>query len=271
MKYKFYIFTFSVLLFSCRQEKYPGFSKTEVEIFYKLEKFGDSEKKIEYGEYVKAVIVYFDYENKRTEEIPNCPDGTTIFLAEKDDNGRFCNALPFLSEGDSATIINDKLKTRTLIKIYRVLSEKEYREEKNKQKEFGELNEHENIEIYLKENCVTPDTFQNGVYIINKTVGSGHELKYGDKIQISYKGFFLNGRCFDSVTVKTPLEFKYGTEGQIIDGLNIALSKMREGGKTKIIIPSHLAFGEQGSSTGIIPPFCPLIYEVELIKVITNE
>ena len=44
---------------------------------------------------------------------------------------------------------------------------------------------------------------------------------------------------------------------------------MKEGDKTKIIIPSQLAFGEYGSSTGLIPPFTTVIYNLEIIKVRT--
>ena len=42
---------------------------------------------------------------------------------------------------------------------------------------------------------------------------------------------------------------------------------MREGEKAKIIIPSQLAFGENGSSTGIVPPYTSVIYEVTMLKV----
>jgi FKBP-type peptidyl-prolyl cis-trans isomerase FkpA len=42
---------------------------------------------------------------------------------------------------------------------------------------------------------------------------------------------------------------------------------MKEGERSLFIIPSKLAFGENGSSTGIIPPFTSVIFEVELIEV----
>ena len=42
---------------------------------------------------------------------------------------------------------------------------------------------------------------------------------------------------------------------------------MSEGEKALVILPSDLAFGETGSSTGIIPPFTSLLFEVELKKI----
>jgi FKBP-type peptidyl-prolyl cis-trans isomerase len=42
---------------------------------------------------------------------------------------------------------------------------------------------------------------------------------------------------------------------------------MALGEKSLFIIPSDLAFGNSGSSTGIIPPFTSLIFEVEILAV----
>ena len=263
-------FFFLFLCISCGDSRFRGFTH-EKEYYYKLRSFGDSEKKITEGDFVKAVITYFDDKGIRTEEIPNSPDGATIFEYKNKEGHRFVGILALLHKGDSATIYNEKFEIRTEIKIIDVFTKKEYDEWIKVQNELGELQEHQKIEAYIKENSITPDTLGNGVYVIEKKDGKGEEVKYGRKIQVSYKGSFLNGRCFDSITVKNPLEFTFGTEGQVIQGLSIVIGKMKEGGKTKIIIPSHLAFGEQGSSTGIIPPFSSLIYEVELIKVITND
>jgi FKBP-type peptidyl-prolyl cis-trans isomerase len=49
--------------------------------------------------------------------------------------------------------------------------------------------------------------------------------------------------------------------------MQMAIRVMRKGEIAKFILPSRLAFGEQGSSDGTIPPFCPLVYEVEIIDV----
>jgi FKBP-type peptidyl-prolyl cis-trans isomerase FkpA len=43
------------------------------------------------------------------------------------------------------------------------------------------------------------------------------------------------------------------------------LQKMKKGGKATIIIPSVMGYGPQGTRGGPIPPFAPLIFDVELI------
>jgi FKBP-type peptidyl-prolyl cis-trans isomerase len=58
---------------------------------------------------------------------------------------------------------------------------------------------------------------------------------------------------------------------QVIGGLEEAIGRMREGEKALIILPSELAWGEKGSSTGIIPPFTSVIYELELLKAVPRE
>jgi FKBP-type peptidyl-prolyl cis-trans isomerase len=42
---------------------------------------------------------------------------------------------------------------------------------------------------------------------------------------------------------------------------------MRREEKSLFIIPSGLAFGQGGSSTGIVPAFTSVIFEVEIIDV----
>ncbi len=108
----------------------------------------------------------------------------------------------------------------------------------------------------------------SGIYYVNLRPGKGKKVELGDTLTINYEGRFLNGRFFDS-TVKRhqPFQFVYGTEWQVIKGLEEAIGMMREGERSLFILPSELGFGNTGSSTGVIPPFTSLIFEVEILKV----
>ena len=102
--------------------------------------------------------------------------------------------------------------------------------------------------------------------------GVGKLIEPGDTITINYEGKFLNGKFFDSTIKRNqPFQFVYGTEWQVIKGLEEALSLMYEGEKSLFIFPSELAFGSEGSSTGIIPPYTSLIFEVEILEVISSN
>jgi FKBP-type peptidyl-prolyl cis-trans isomerase len=105
------------------------------------------------------------------------------------------------------------------------------------------------------------------VYLVPMHNGNGAGIKSGDMLSLAYKGYFISGRMFDSIPERNPLQFRYGDTAQVVKGLEIALKRMQEGEEAKIIIPSQLAFGENGSSTGIVPPYTTVIYEVRLLKV----
>lgn len=95
--------------------------------------------------------------------------------------------------------------------------------------------------------------------------GSGEEVHSGDFITINYKGWLENGQVFDSSYERgTPFKCRIGV-GEVIDGWDMGVIGMKEGGKRKLIIPPQLAYGENG--IGIIPPNSTLIFEVELISV----
>ena len=67
------------------------------------------------------------------------------------------------------------------------------------------------------------------------------------------------------------LKFVYGSPDQLIEGLELGIQGLREGAEAKLIIPSHLAFGKEGSSSGIVPPYEPILYEVKILSVIPQD
>lgn len=94
----------------------------------------------------------------------------------------------------------------------------------------------------------------------------GAPVQSGDLVTIAYRASFLdNGKVFDD-THRQPITFRLGDPGQVIKGLEVAVHLLpRNGGRGRFLIPSELAFGPGGSSSGIVPPWTPVLYEVEVI------
>nr|WP_272948228.1 FKBP-type peptidyl-prolyl cis-trans isomerase [Pseudomonas baetica] len=58
-------------------------------------------------------------------------------------------------------------------------------------------------------------------------------------------------------------------EGHIEKGCDQGLMGMQVGGKRKLRVPAHLGYGER--SMGKIPPNSNLVFEIELLEVLTRE
>ncbi len=92
------------------------------------------------------------------------------------------------------------------------------------------------------------------------------KLQSGQVVTISYTGRFLEtGEVFDDTyTSQQPLTFRLGDPGQVLRGLEIAIHLLSNKGKGRFIIPSDLAYGPTGSSSRIVPPWTPVLYEVQV-------
>jgi len=156
------------------------------------------------------------------------------------------------------------------VRVNALLSKEQFAIRLERIKKFKEdldLQEQVDLQKYVQSNHIPDSMKHNNVYLVPTKKGIGVGVKAGDLISITYTGHFLSGRVFDSVSIKAPLQFRFGDTAQVVRGLEIALKKMIEGEQAKIIIPSQLAFGESGSSTGIVPPYTTVVYEVTLMKV----
>ena len=83
-----------------------------------------------------------------------------------------------------------------------------------------------------------------------------------------YEGTLIDGTLFDS-SIKRGQPAIFGVN-QVIPGWVEALQLMPEGAKWKLYIPSDLAYGAQGAGE-MIPPHSTLIFEVELLEILSQK
>lgn len=100
--------------------------------------------------------------------------------------------------------------------------------------------------------------------IIDDVVGTGDRVvKTGDKIKVHYTGTLMNGKKFDSSRDRNePFEFTVGTG--VIQGWSQGVVGMKKGGKRRLVIPSELGYGKNGSGPSI-PGDAGLKFDIELL------
>jgi peptidylprolyl isomerase len=103
--------------------------------------------------------------------------------------------------------------------------------------------------------------------IVDEVLGDGTEAKSGATVRAHYVGVaFSTGEEFDSSWNRgDPLSFRLGV-GQVIAGWDQGIEGMKVGGRRKLTIPSHLAYGDRGAGA-VIKPGETLIFVVDLVDV----
>lgn len=108
----------------------------------------------------------------------------------------------------------------------------------------------------------------SGLYFLQTKAGTGPLATKNDTAYVKYTGVFLDGYVFDTNVGKPDtLAFPLRANPQwLIEGFEEGVSYLNVGAKAKLVIPSSLGYGKYGYY--IIPGYTPLIYEIELVKLV---
>lgn len=123
-------------------------------------------------------------------------------------------------------------------------------------------------EAFLAENAKRDEVTvtESGLQYEVLATGEGEKPTATSTVRTHYHGTFINGDIFDSsVDRGQPAEFPVGG---VIAGWTEALQLMTEGSKWRLYVPYNLAYGERGSQ-GAIPPYATLVFEVELLAIVS--
>lgn len=120
----------------------------------------------------------------------------------------------------------------------------------------------------------------SGLKILTLESGSGEKPKVGQKVNVMYAGYLMDGTLFDSNYEEVarkygvfdekrlqgggymPIPMEYSPESRLIAGFREGLMTMKVGDKVRLFIPSHLGYGAQGG--GPIPANADLVFDLEI-------
>jgi FKBP-type peptidyl-prolyl cis-trans isomerase FkpA len=137
------------------------------------------------------------------------------------------------------------------------------------------------LNTYISANYPNVTPTKSGLYYIETLAGTGDTLDYGEWMEIKFTGRLVSS---NDVVMTSDLQIAkdnnidqtdiyYGPTRLILGkisyaGLNEGISKMKEGGKARMIFSSDLGAG--GSSSSTVPAYSSLIFDIELLKVIPD-
>jgi peptidylprolyl isomerase len=100
--------------------------------------------------------------------------------------------------------------------------------------------------------------------------GTGKAAERGALITAHYRGWLEDGTEFDSSYKRgEPFQIVL-SNNRVIQGWILGLKGMKTGGKRKLWVPAVLAYGERQVGT-MIPPNSNLVFEIELLEVLTRD
>lgn len=108
---------------------------------------------------------------------------------------------------------------------------------------------------------------ESGIIITTLKPGSGAAPKATDTVKVHYQGTLIDGTVFDSSVKRgEPATFPLG---QVIKCWTEGVQQIKVGGKSRLVCPSSLAYGERGQPP-MIKPGATLVFEVELLEIVTK-
>jgi FKBP-type peptidyl-prolyl cis-trans isomerase FkpA len=105
---------------------------------------------------------------------------------------------------------------------------------------------------------------ESGAIVTTVKEGKGEQPKATDTVKVHYHGTLIDGTVFDSSVKRgEPATFPLN---QVIKCWTEGVQLMKVGGKSKLVCPSAIAYGDRGSPP-TIKPGATLLFEVELLEI----
>jgi FKBP-type peptidyl-prolyl cis-trans isomerase FkpA len=296
---------FTVSLVSCFSD-HPGYKKSDSGLYSRFHEQNGQGEQVKTGDEVTVAMRLYTKDSVFLETGRDTMLSDKILIEESVYPGDVYEALMMMKTGDSATFIlrgpelfltffrmqelpeyaRDSTEVWMDVRLRERLSKEDYERqlqamEESRQKMLDELqrSEPDRISAFLKESRQSAKPRPSGLYYIEVRKGQGTAISNGSEVTLNYVAKLTNGKIietslkeeamksgiFDSLFEYTPFTFIMGDKSTV-PGWEEGISCMRKGGRAVIVVPSSLAYGEEGLED-LIPPYSPVIYEIEILDV----
>ncbi|TSA24516.1 MAG: hypothetical protein D4R67_11675 [Bacteroidetes bacterium] len=265
--------------FAC-SSKFSGFDKTKSGLYFKIYHVSNDTVKAKTGDFIAVDMRYKTDQDSVLYDSKTMTGGQPIRfkLPPSDFQGDVYEGIRMMSPGDSAEFLihADSLFTIT----FKLPKRPEFIDSNSYIRFFVNLHSAESLESmqsrevevrnqYLETNGITTEPLASGLYFIETDPGSGRKVDSGYLVTYHFNLSLADGsKVFSSYERGQPLQMTYGKPFDT-PGFDLGIGMMKKGGKAKLIVPSDLAFGAAGRGA-IVPPFSTLVYDVEVIDVLTK-
>ncbi|WP_447976561.1 FKBP-type peptidyl-prolyl cis-trans isomerase [Candidatus Nitrospira bockiana] len=106
---------------------------------------------------------------------------------------------------------------------------------------------------------------ESGAIVTTIKPGKGASPKATDTVKVHYHGTLIDGTVFDSSVQRgEPATFPLGN---VIKCWTEGVQQIKVGGKSRLVCPANLAYGDRGAPPQI-KPGATLVFEVELLDIV---
>ena len=278
----------TLLMTACSGGKFPGYKMTADGLYYKFYHQDAAAQKPKLTDFLKFEMtcylhdsLYYDFQNT----------GRDVYsqLSESKFAGDLQEAYAMMHVGDSASfyVKADSIAVvyyhkdpvavgltpddyfRYEVKLVEIKTQEEFQADIDRMKQNLMDASQAEMEAYLmRENIkATPD--ESGIYIIPMEKGRGRCPVKGEKVELDFAAYLLNGQEVGS-TFGTDETFSFVLgENYVIPGWEVVIPQMRLGERVKAIIPFTMAYGEH--QVGQVPAYSNMVYDIKLLKITTQE
>ena len=222
-------------VFACKHtpvSKYVGYSTKNGKDYFKYTDLGNNRRETHAGDVMEVMISYSKMNDSILWDSRDNGFPYAIYLPYDTliKGGSYQRILMNGNAGDSINFIvpaedvfrqilhlsvpfflhkNEMLKVNT--RIASIMNADEYAAKEKQIREYRkdmDIEEQLTLLQYVTVNNIPQSTKQDNVYFLPEKDGNGSEVKDRSTISIAYRGYFLNGHTFDSVSPLNPLQFR---------------------------------------------------------------